>query len=81
MSGSEFTTRDVKDGELPMWVADMDFECAPEIKKALSARVSHGIFGYTDTNDDWRNAYVNFWKRRHSFNMEEVISFPSDVFI
>ena len=61
---------DVKDGELPMWVADMDFECAPEIKKALSARVSHGIFGYTDTNDDWRNAYVNFWKRRHGFNME-----------
>ncbi len=61
---------DVKEGELPMWVADMDFECAPAIKKALSDRVDHGIFGYTDTCDEWREAYVNFWNRRHGFSMD-----------
>ena len=34
---------DVPEGELPMWVADMDFEAAPEIVEALRARVDHGI--------------------------------------
>ena len=38
----------VKDGELPMWVADMDFRAAPEILQALQARLDHGIFGYGD---------------------------------
>ena len=33
---------------IPMWVADMDFRCAPPIVEALRARVEHGIFGYTD---------------------------------
>ena len=33
---------DVKEGELPMWVADMDFKTAPEIIEALMERVSHG---------------------------------------
>ena len=26
---------DVRDGELPMWVADMDFETAPAVKEAV----------------------------------------------
>ncbi|MGO3898802.1 MAG: plastocyanin, partial [Lactiplantibacillus argentoratensis] len=29
---------DVADDELPMWVADMDFETAPVIKQALIKR-------------------------------------------
>ncbi len=29
---------DVKDGELPMWVADMDFKTAPEIIEAIKKR-------------------------------------------
>ena len=31
---------------IPMWVADMDFQTAPEIKKAVIKRAEHGIFGY-----------------------------------
>ena len=30
---------------LPMWVADMDFKCAPAILAALHERVDHGLFG------------------------------------
>lgn len=33
---------------IPMWVADMDFRCAPAIVDALRRCVEHGIFGYTD---------------------------------
>ncbi len=33
---------------IPMWVADMDFACAPAIVDALRQRVDHGIFGYSN---------------------------------
>ncbi len=33
---------------IPMWVADMDFACAPPIIEALHRRVDHGIFGYSN---------------------------------
>lgn len=35
----------IPDDELPLWVADMDFEVAPAIKQALAERVAHGVFG------------------------------------
>lgn len=37
---------------IPMWVADMDFRCAPAIVEALAARVEHGIFGYSEPPDE-----------------------------
>lgn len=57
-------------GELPMWVADMDFAVAPEIREALAARVEHGIFGYADVTDAWYNAYRSWWHRRHGLDIE-----------
>ena len=38
--------------ELPMWIADMDFQTAPEIRAALQRRLDHGIFGYDDMGED-----------------------------
>ena len=35
---------DVNNNELPMWVADMDFETAPEIKEAIRKKVDFGIY-------------------------------------
>ncbi|MBH0329451.1 cystathionine beta-lyase [Brevibacillus brevis] len=35
------------EGMLPLWVADMDFACAPEITEALIKRANHPIYGYT----------------------------------
>ena len=32
---------------LPMWVADMEFQTAPQIRAALQQRLDHGIFGYS----------------------------------
>lgn len=62
---------DVSEQELPMWVADMDFETAPEITEALKRRVEHGIFGYTVVPDVWREAIAGWWERRHGFVMEK----------
>lgn len=62
---------DVPDGELPMWVADMDFETAPEIRAAIMERAEHGIFGYSVIPEEWNQAYIGWWARRHGFAMEK----------
>ncbi|WP_330635186.1 aminotransferase class I/II-fold pyridoxal phosphate-dependent enzyme [Lachnospira sp.] len=67
--GTDSIKWDVADNELPMWVADMDFQTAPEIIDALIKRAKEGVFGYTDVNDEWYDAYINWWKNRHGFEM------------
>lgn len=62
---------DVSEGELPMWVADMDFQTAPEIKKAILKRAEHGIFGYSVISKEWYDAYIKWWDKRHNFRMEK----------
>ena len=71
---------DVSDGELPMWVADMDFATAPEIIDALKKRVDHGIFGYSGIPDEWYEAYISWWKERHQFTINrEWLVFTTGV--
>ena len=62
---------DVKPGELPMWVADMDFQTAPQIREAIAKRLEHGVFGYSDLTDEWYMSYQNWWSQRHDFRMEK----------
>lgn len=52
---------------LPMWVADMDFKTAPAIIEALQKRLKHGIFGYTQTPDEFYNAITGWWYTQHGF--------------
>ena len=61
---------DLQDGELPMWVADMDFQTAPAVREAIRARAEHGIFGYSIVPEEWYRAYISWWKNRHGFGME-----------
>ena len=62
---------DVAEKELPMWVADMDFETAPEIQAAIRERAAHGVFGYTTIPAEWYQAYIGWWEKRHTFPMEK----------
>ena len=62
---------DVPERELPMWVADMDFETAPEIKDVILQRAAHGIYGYTVVPEEWYGAYAEWWDRRHHFRPEK----------
>lgn len=57
----------VPDGELPMWVADMDFLAAPPIYDAMKKRLEHGVFGYAVVDDAWYDAVASWWTRRHAF--------------
>ena len=70
----------VADGELPMWVADMDFRVAPEIEAALRARLDHGVFGYGSVPDEWYDAYRGWWSCRHGLDIpREALAFCTGV--
>ena len=62
------------DEQIPLWVADMDFACTPEITAALRARVDHGIFGYSLEPEGYREAVVSFMQRRHGVEVS-----PRDI--
>ena len=66
---------DIAEGELPMWVADMDFKTAPEIIAAFEERVRHGVFGYNIVPDEWKDAYIGWWRERHGveYSREQLI--------
>ena len=55
---------------LPMWVADMDFPTAPCIINALEKRVEHGIFGYTRVPEEYYDAVISWFSRRHQWQIE-----------
>lgn len=63
---------DVSDNELPMWVADMDFAAAPEIRQALHDRVDQMVFGYNIVPYRLFEAYQSWWQRRHDFSMNPM---------
>lgn len=58
------------DDVIPMWVADMDFQVAPEILEALRKRLDHGIFGYTMVPDSYYEAVQSWFLRRHNWQID-----------
>lgn len=55
---------------LPLWVADMDFRCAPAIIDRLQKRVENGIFGYAFPDERYFVA-LQFWNaRRHGWQID-----------
>nr|WP_319271289.1 MalY/PatB family protein [uncultured Draconibacterium sp.] len=59
------------DDIIPLWVADMDFKTAQPIIDALTNRVQHGIFGYTKVPEEYYNAVISWFGRRHDFTVEK----------
>lgn len=55
---------------LPLWVADMDFETAPEIVEALHRRIDHKIFGYVHSSNDLNQEAVNWTLRRYGHEVD-----------
>ncbi|MFD6530159.1 MalY/PatB family protein [Streptomyces sp. NPDC060184] len=54
------------DGLLPFTISDMDFRTAPEVLDALRAWIDHGVFGYTDwQQDDFRSAIAHWYATRY----------------
>lgn len=67
---------------LPLWVADMDFRTPEVVREALIESAEHGIFGYTDTKEDYFNAVYNWYKNRFDWEVEEswLVKTPGIVY-
>ena len=72
--GSGSIKWDVKDNELPMWVADMDFRAPECVRNALEHRVGHGVFGYCMPDERWAKAYADFYRDLYHWDLN-----PQDV--
>ena len=59
------------DGSIPMWVADMDFQVPKPVVDALAERVQHGIFGYTMATDGYYQSVINWFGRRHNWEISK----------
>ena len=62
----------VKDNKdiVPMWVADMDFECADCIKEALHKYVDDPL-GYFATPQEYYETVIKWEKERHGFDVKK----------
>lgn len=68
--------------ELPLWVADMDFQTAPEIVERLQRSVAHGIFGYSEGKDSYFQALAGWYEKHFGWTVkrEWLVKTPGVVF-
>lgn len=65
---------------LPMWVADMDFECPAPLVKAVRARAEHPVFGYAHLPAEFAGVTAGWVSRRHGWAIEnDWVSFSPGV--
>ena len=58
-----------RDDVIPMWVADMDFACAPCIVEAVQKRAAHPVYGYGVRQQPYFDAVQGWLKKRHGFDV------------
>ena len=54
---------------IPLWVADMDFDCLPDVSEAIIARAKHPIYGYTDVSEKVLDAIISWEKKTHGIDV------------
>ena len=63
-----FGTSDV----LPLWVADMDFQCPQPLIEAMKQKADEGIYGYSwHKTPEYFDAVIGWMKRRHNWEIEK----------
>lgn len=74
--------RGVPKDALPMWVADMDFETAPEILNAMHESVNFGIFGYSVPKKEYYETVIRWFSDYFGWNpkAEWIVKTPGVVF-
>ena len=59
------------DETIPLFVADMDIACPPQVVKALHDTADRRIFGYSIIPDEYYEAVINWFQRRHGWSVEK----------
>jgi cystathionine beta-lyase len=65
---------------IPMWVADMDFECPPAVGEAIRRRAAHNVYGYDFGGERCAPAVVGWLGKRSGWKVEpEWLRFSTGV--
>lgn len=80
-TGSEKWERWAGQDVIPAWVADMDFRSPPPVIEALTARVAHGVFGYTLVPPELPEVLAAHLAARHGWHIDpsQVVAIPGMV--
>lgn len=62
---------DVKEGKLPLDIADMDLMVMPEITEAITKRAKQNCYGYTFVPEKYYDAYIRWWRDRHHTELKK----------
>ena len=67
---------------LPLWVADMDFKTSSFVQEALIRQAEHGIYGYTESDQEYYDAVSSWMERRHGWKIDKewITKTPGIVF-
>lgn len=55
---------------LPLWIADMDFSVAPEIRAAVQKFVAEDVYGYFYETDFWKKAVKSWYEYRYQLDLD-----------
>lgn len=74
--------RGMPEDVLPLWVADMDFKTSSYVQDALEKQITHGIFGYSEVQEEYFEAVKGWMKRHYDWEISErwLIKTPGIVF-
>ena len=59
------------EGQIPMWIADMDFRTAPAVSSALKKRLDQDVMGYTFTPEEYYQSIVRWEQEMHHWRVEK----------
>lgn len=67
---------------LPLWVADMDFQTSSYIQDAIIDQAEHGIYGYTETKEEYFAIVRDWMKREYDWETQErwLVKTPGIVY-
>lgn len=74
--------RGMPEGLLSMWVADMDFKTSSYIQEAIQAQVEHGVYGYSEVQEEYFEVVRSWMERRYDWNVDIhwLVKTPGIVF-
>ncbi len=61
---------EIDDDFIPLWVADMDFNCPPCIKDEIIKRAEHQLYGYTFTKKNDYQSLISWYILQHNWEIE-----------
>ena len=69
------------ENEIPMFIADMDFESAPAVKKRIEKRLQHPIYGYTSTPGELIDSFILWFKEEYDYSLQREWVLPISAIV